>query len=189
MFQVMKFMFPLLFSYSQSGRTVSLPSFLRKRQSGSKYIAESAKKKKPVRCWDRDIVCLPKDFGGSSIPIPRGSRRASLGECGLIGKVHLTSDMTEEEVKSEIRSVFRRPMKFDPSFPFTFLQSTGCGTKTLTSPAVSIHFQWTAQQVVSLAGQGALYILANKELDLPVSIKMHTCMHAHVNGASLDDHH
>lgn len=26
----------------------------------------------------------------------------------------------------------------------------------LTSPAVSVHFQWTAQQVVSLAGQGAL---------------------------------
>ena len=78
--------------------------------------------------------------------------------------------------------VFGRPMKFDPSFPFTFLQSTGGGTKTLTSPAVSVHFQWTAQQVVSLAGQGALYILANKELDLPVS----QCIHAHKIGPSLN---
>lgn len=165
---------PFFCSQSQSGRTVSLPSFLRKRQSGSKYMAESAKKKKLIRCWDRDIICLPKDFGGSSIPIPRGSRRTGLGECGLIRKVHLTSDMTEEGIKSEIRSVFGRPMKFDPNFPFTVLQSTGAGTKTLTSPAVSVHFQWTAQQVVSLAGQGALYILANKELDLPVSITIHT---------------
>ena len=82
---------------------MSLPSFLCKRQPSTKYMAESVKKKKPVRCWDRDIICLPKDFGGSSIPIPRGSRCTSLGECGLIGKVHLTSDMTEEEVKSEIR--------------------------------------------------------------------------------------
>ena len=88
----------------------------------------------------------------------RGSRRTGLGECGVIGKVHLTSDMTEDESKSEIISVFSRPVKFDSTFPFMFLQSTGSVTKTLTSPAVSVYFQWGAQQVVSLAGEGALYI-------------------------------
>ena len=83
------------------------------------------------------------------------------------------STMTEEEVKSEIFSAFANQMKENEQFPFTFLQCNGGGSKTLIAPTVSKHFQWTAQQVVSLAGQGAIYILANDDLNIPVSIK--TC--------------
>lgn len=102
------------------------------------------KRKSPIRSWDKDIVCLPNDYGGSSIPIPWGSRRTILGEFGLIGKVHLTSKMTED-VKSEIRSVFSRPMKFDPNFPFTFLKSTGGGTDSNVSGCIcsfSVDYVW-----------------------------------------------
>ena len=152
----------------QPGRTFSLPSFLRKRQSNTPSVG-TTKKQKATKSWNKDIVCLPKEFAGSSITIPRGSKRTTLAECGLIGKVHLTNEMSEEDVKCEIRSVFGKQMKYDPNFPFTYLQSTGGGTKTLTTPPVSVHFQWTAQQVVRLAGQGSLYILAEEDLELPVS--------------------
>ena len=40
--------------------------------------------------------------------------------------------MDEREIKSEICSVFAKPMQDDEDFPFTFLQSAGHGTKTLT---------------------------------------------------------
>ena len=62
-------------------------------------------------------------------------------------------------------------MNFEPDFPFIFLQSTGTsgGAKVLSAPNLSTHFQWNAQHVVSLAGQGAIYILAKKNLHIPVS--------------------
>ena len=41
-----------------------------------------------------------------------------------IGKINLSSHMNED-VKQEIRSVFRGPMGNDPNFPFTFLQGAG----------------------------------------------------------------
>jgi len=81
--------------------------------------------------------------------------------------------MKEEEVKAEIRSVFATPMKNNYQFPFTFLQCNGGGSKTLTAPQTSTHFQWTADQVVSLAGQGSIYILANEDMDIPVSVKLY----------------
>ena len=44
---------------------------------------------------------------GGNISFPRGDYRAFLASCGLIGKLHLTSEMTEEEVAAEIRTVFK----------------------------------------------------------------------------------
>ena len=158
----------IYFAYSNAG---TLPSFLRKRQS--RHDSSQSTVKRSIKTWDKDIVCLPKSYGVQPIIIPRGKNRTLLGECGLIGKVHLISTMTEEEVKSEIFSVFANQMKENEQFPFTFLQCNGGGSKTLIAPTVSKHFQWTAQQVVSLAGQGAIYILANDDLNIPVSIK--TC--------------
>ena len=52
-------------------------------------------------------------------------------------------------------------MHNNPSFPFTFLQPTGGGNKTLTVPSVSASYQWTAQQVAKLAtNRGSVYIKA-----------------------------
>ena len=83
--------------------------------------------------------------------------------------------MTEEQVENEIRSVFKGPMGNDPKFPFSFLQSTGGGSKLLSIPSVSSTFRWNAQQVARLATQkGAIYILAEAELkvsDTVVSIQ------------------
>ena len=79
---------------------------------------------KAIATWDRDIVFLPKSCTDSngSIPYPRGKYRATLGRQRLIGKVHLSSDMTIEDVENEIRSVFKVPTRDNPSFPFHLLE-------------------------------------------------------------------
>lgn len=87
---------------------------------------------------------------------------------GLIGKIHLTSDMSITEVEDEIRSVFREPMKDNPLFPFIFLQPTG-GARSLTVPVVSSSFTWTAQQVAKLGNnKGTIYNMAQDDLNIAV---------------------
>ena len=56
------------------------------------------------------------------IKIPRGYAACEdLAQNGLIGKIRLTSNMTEEEIMREIRSVFQQPMENDPLFWFSIL--------------------------------------------------------------------
>lgn len=66
--------------------------------------------------------------------------------------------MTAEDVKREICEVFATPMGLEESdiknnqlFPFTYLQKTGAGTRSLHIPAVKDTFEWSAKQVASLA--------------------------------------
>ena len=101
------------------------------------------------------------------IPFPRGKSRAYLARNGLVGKLHISSDMNENDVLSEIRSVFKDAMKNDPNFPFKLLQSTGEGPRSLAIPPVSDTFHWTAQQVARLGGsRGCIYILAEADLNM-----------------------
>lgn len=130
------------------------------------------KRNKVVKTWDRDILCLPQSVRnkskGGNLSYPRGKYRSTLANYGLIGKVHLTSEMTDEDVAYEIRSVFKEPMGHDPNFPFLYLQSTGSGSNSLTIPCQSSSFKWTPQQVARLGGQrGMIYILAQADLKLP----------------------
>lgn len=145
-----------------------MPSYLKRRSPGGG--SGRSKKPKAVTTWDRDIICLPSDSkqGENYIPYPRGKVRANLGRDGLVGKVHLTSEMTIEEVGMEIRSVFERAMGGDSSFPFKYLQATGGGSRSLSIPSVSASFQWTAHQVAKLGNQrNTIYILAEGNLKLP----------------------
>ena len=145
-----------------------LPSYL-KRRAGANSATKS-KRPKTVTTWDRDIICLPKEYkkGENCIPYPRGKYRARLGREGLVGKVHLTSEMTVDDVGMEIRSVFNRAMGGNHSFPFTYLQATGGGSRSLSIPSVSASFQWTAHQVAKLGNQrNTIYIIADEDLTLP----------------------
>ena len=139
----------------------------RKRPSG----VVSAKKPKNVQSWDRDIICLPQEcYNSHHVNYPRGKYRARLGSNGLVGKIHLTSDMTVQDVEREVRSVFHGPMRDREDFPFVFLQPTGAGSRSLTIPSVSTSFSWTAQQVARLSGtKGSIYILAKDDLSYPDS--------------------
>ena len=154
-----------LFFRTPCSAAVVLPSYLKRKRQEGKAAASHSKRNKSVQVWDRDIVCLPKSESSSKIGYPRGKFRTKLGESGLIGKVRLTSVMSEDEVEQEVRSVFRGPMGGRSDFPFQFLQPTGVGTKTLTVPSVSSSFCWTAQQVAKLGGyKQAIYILAGDHL-------------------------
>ena len=67
--------------------------------------------------YDRDIICLPKDFEDKhgTIKIPRkATEREYLANNGLIGKIRLSSPMTEDDIFFEIQSVFSRAMNDDP---------------------------------------------------------------------------
>ncbi len=172
-------------AYTCRGALDILPSFLKrkcKKQGGTR-----PKKASVEKSWDRDIICLPMSrrnhANRNSFSYPRGQYRAELGRNGLIGKIHLTSLMLEEDVKNEIRSVFHEPMAGDPNFPFDFLQPTGGGSKLLAIPSVSSSFRWNAQQVARLATQkGAIYILAQAELKLSDDL---VCNHYHLSIFSL----
>ena len=84
-----------------------------------------------------------------------------------MGKIHITEDMSVEEVALEVRSVFKEPMGGRNDFPFTYLQPTGSGSRTLSIPSVSSSFCWTAKQVAWLGNNtGIIYILANEDLNL-----------------------
>ena len=81
--------------------------------------------------------------------------------------------MSEDDIRSEIRSAFFEPMENDSSFPFTFLQTSGCGGKMLVAPSLSTSFNWNAQEVSKL-GKTCFYILAGRRLsveDVKVSME------------------
>ena len=146
-----------------------LPSFLRRDQ-------QKRKKAQKVVHYNRDVICLPSSYGeggDKSITIPRGKQRAMLAKMGLQGKVTLTSVMSEDDIRSEIRSAFFEPMENDSSFPFTFFQTSGCGGKMLVAPSLSTSFNWNAQEVSKL-GKMCFYILAGRRLsveDVKVSME------------------
>ena len=65
-------------------------------------------------------------------------------------------------------------MKFDPTSPSHFYKALAVELR-LKAPAVSVHFQWTAQQIVSLASQGGLYSgQQGARGDLNVYVCIHT---------------
>ena len=70
------------------------------------------------------MVCLPPRKSDGVVGFPRGGYRTYLANCGLIGKLHMISDMDEEDVAREIRSIFKGPMKGKADFQFQYLQAT-----------------------------------------------------------------
>ena len=133
-----------------------------------------------VTTWDRTIVCLPQTYpnvGEDAITIPR-KKRPILARHGLIGKIHLESDWSEDAIFAEVRSVFKDAMGADLNFPFKFLVPTGGGSKSLTKPVVSTTFKWTSKEVAGRA-DSTIYILAEKELRNEVCNK-HTAIIEHL---------
>ena len=141
---------------------------MKRRQTGES--SSSVKKPKTVKTWDRDVMCLPKSRHnhscGENINYPRGKYRSLLASAGLIGKLRLTSEMTDVDVANEIRSIFKGPMGENLDFPFVYLQPTGGGSKSLTVPSQSSSFKWVPQEVSRLSGQtGMIYVLRRVRLN------------------------
>lgn len=106
---------------------------------------------------------------GEGIVIPRKSRRAQLGVSGLVGKIEFNSNMTAQEMRSEICQVFSKAMgllasdiKDERLFPFSYLQTN---SNCLCYPSVAESFSWNGRQVSTLAKAGCvIYVLAEAEL-------------------------
>ena len=64
-------------------------------------------RRNPRRLY-RDIVCMPRTTKNGElakvVSYPRKKYRAMLGAMGLIGKLHLTSDMIVNDVQFELCS-------------------------------------------------------------------------------------
>ena len=102
------------------------------------------------------------------VQLPRGSRLQYLAQSGLIGKLHIESNMGQEQLNNEIRSIFCDVMGHKKDFKFCFLQPAGGWSMTLFVPKLSKSFKWTPGQVANLAKtNGKIYILAQDELNLP----------------------
>ena len=85
---------------------------------------------------------------------------------GIFGTPRPCRQNTINVKYDRIHSVFQGAVK-KSSFPFTFLQPTGCGSRSLTVPSVSSQFVWTPQQVAKLgANKGTVYIMLEEELDI-----------------------
>lgn len=82
--------------------------------------------------------------------------------------------MSVQDVESEIRSVFKEAMSKNENFPFTYLQSTGCGSRSLTVPSLSSSFNWTVHQVAKLgSNKGTMYVMEEKELNVALEVSVH----------------
>ena len=86
----------------------------------SSFLKKKSNKGTSIQVWDKDILCLPKEYVSNpqDIPIPRGKSRLRLNKQGLAGKIRLTSNMDEEEVRQLICSVFSEGMSNKVNFPF-----------------------------------------------------------------------
>jgi len=103
-------------------------------------------------------------MSGNCLPIPRGKKaRQYLARHGLLGKITLTSDMTESQIMSEICSVFNDSFGRD-GLRFTILQPTGGFSKSLTIPQLGSMYKWSASSVAGKNSKVPIYILANEPL-------------------------
>ena len=147
-------------------RNQPLPStFLKGINSRQKAI----KKKTQLITYDRDIVCLTKQFvsKNGTVKIPRSSDSLEyLCRHGLKGKIRLASTMSEEKIIDEVRSVFKRPFN-NQEFSFDILQHGGGKFKSLVVPSLSSSFTWTAGAVVG-SSKSPIYILAHTSIDVSI---------------------
>jgi hypothetical protein len=157
-------------------------SFLRQFQSSnapphSLLGKGKGKGKMRVSVYDRDIVCLPNWYRGDGpdgiIEIPRRKEiREYLGANKLIRKIQLVSNMSQQAIYDEIRSVFEIPMGNNDDFRFVILQPSGGDSQCLMIPEVSRTYQWSAGAVAK-SSRTPIYILALDDLSVPVYKNMH----------------
>lgn len=147
------------------------PTLLRskRRSRGSKQTGIGK-----MTTYMRDTILLPPEYisKNGDIKVPRSINRTKLGKAGLVGKIEIDSGMSAADVSKEICEVFAKPMGYTKEdiiegrlFSFSYLQTTGAGSKSLCIPSVKDGFEWNGKNVASLAKSGSIiYLLAGEEL-------------------------
>ena len=171
-------MIQVLYLISYRKQPVYPCAFLARNSTSSKpsfkpSVKRKVKGKGKEITYEREILCLPKSFRTEKdiIDLPRKQwQRTFLAVNKLFGKIMLVSSMSEDEIFSEIRSIFRKPMQGNKSFTFKILQPTGGNTQCLMVPEVSESYQWTAAAVAGRNAKTPVYILAEDKLKVCFSL-------------------
>ena len=153
----------IIFLRNKVKTTPTLPSFLAKRKRSAAKSALPAR----MYTYDREIVCFPHAFVSAKglVKIHRKqSTRDYLLMNKLVGNVRLRSDMTKDELMSEIRSVFSIPMRLDSLFQFKILKTCGGGNRSLSICQTSTSYKWTASTIAGKNSKCPIYILAEDDL-------------------------
>ncbi|XP_014671119.1 PREDICTED: uncharacterized protein LOC106811893 isoform X2 [Priapulus caudatus] len=96
------------------------------------------------------------------ISIPRGDTRERLAHRGLVSRMTIHWSWTSHKIKQEITALFRKQFGLAEGelLPYTYLRTLP-GTKRLCQPDVPPTLEWNAREVLTAAGQGALYIMSH----------------------------
>ncbi|XP_063732504.1 uncharacterized protein LOC134859748 [Eleginops maclovinus] len=143
-----------------SRRSAPLPSFPRRNGAQSGYL-----RRRHVKTYTKDVVCLPFSPGLSVFVIPRGETRTRLATAGLVGKISFSTEWSEDQVRAEITAIFSGAFGLSEhqSLPFQFL-STIKGCKKLMKPKVTSNFPWGGKEVASVCSGTCLYIMPEMEV-------------------------
>ncbi|KAK0138681.1 G2/M phase-specific E3 ubiquitin-protein ligase [Merluccius polli] len=141
-------------------RSAPLPSIPRHNRAQSGYL-----RRRNVKIYTKDVVCLTFSPGESVFIIPRGETRTRLATAGLVGKISFSTEWSEDQVRAEITAIFSGAFGLSEhqSLPFQFL-STIKGCKKLMIPKVTSNFPWGGKEVASVCSSTCLYIMAEMEV-------------------------
>ena len=147
--------------------TTTVPSILGKRRKRHTSVKPSI-----ITAWDRELMCLPKCYmtlfnTNGVLPIPP-KKKDILASLGLVGRLHLESDWSKQEVITEVRSTFVESVS--ENINFKFLQFTGTETKSLVVPKVSAFFKWGPKEVAGRADR-PVYLLLQDDLKNEVCLQ------------------
>jgi hypothetical protein len=132
-------------------------------------------RRRNVKTYTKDVVCLTFSPGVSVFIIPRGETRTRLATAGLVGKISFSTEWSEDQVRAEITAIFSGAFGLSEhqSLPFQFL-STIKGCKKLMIPKVTSNFPWGGKEVASVCSSTCLYIMAEMEVPAQVSMLLNT---------------
>ncbi|CAL8347016.1 unnamed protein product [Gadus morhua 'NCC'] len=141
-------------------RSAPLPSIPLRNRAQSGYL-----RRRNVKTYTKDVVCLTFSPGVSVFIIPRGETRTRLATAGLVGKIYFSTEWSEDQVRAEITAIFSGAFGLSEhqSLPFQFL-STIKGCKKLMIPKVTSNFPWGGKEVASVCSSTCLYIMAEMEV-------------------------
>ncbi|XP_035509464.1 uncharacterized protein LOC118321997 [Morone saxatilis] len=128
----------------------------------------------------KDVVCLPRRPFLAQLErqiVPRGKELAALGAMGLTARITIDCGWSANQMHSRLAMLFwglfvkRKGQRFS----FTYIQCVQ-GSRVLFVPDTPAE-GWTGEQVLSISGHGALYILSHQDypqstLDLDAILRL-----------------
>uniref|UniRef100_A0A8P4GUY1 HECT domain-containing protein n=2 Tax=Dicentrarchus labrax TaxID=13489 RepID=A0A8P4GUY1_DICLA len=114
----------------------------------------------------KDVVCLPRGPFLAQLErhiVPRGKELAALTAMGMTARITIDCGWSANQMHSRLAMLFRGLFveRKGQRFSFTYIQSVQ-GSKVLFVPETPAE-GWTGEQVLSISGHGALYILSHQD--------------------------